>query len=541
VVGLLTRRAVDRAMQHGLGGQPAREVMEAGEITVKPTDSIEILQQRMMRSGWGQIPVVDDEGRLLGIVTRTDLIKRWGQHPDAGRRADVVQRMEASMPPGLWRLLQAVAAHAQQHSMGLYIVGGFVRDLLLGQPNHDVDLVVEGSAIHLVETLRAAFGGDMRSHEQFGTAKWLLNQDVARALGVNSAASGLPPAVDLVSARTEFYEQPTVLPTVEPSSIKQDLYRRDFTLNTLAIRLAPGPLGELLDFYGGEQDLRDRRIRVLHSLSFVDDPTRMLRAVRLEQRLGFQIEPRTEELIHSALPLLDRVSGDRLRHEFSLLLSEPEPLQAMGRLDHLGILAAIHPGLRVDDWARAAFYALHYARRNPPWESLKAFDNWVLTAFGLFTGRFSKSEVEQLGRRLQFKRVYLNHLEDARAVIALLPELTEPLSPHDVVRRLEPHGEVGWLAGWAAASSMTARNQIARFAQEWRFVRPALNGRDLAAMTGLKPGPVFGVLLARLRQAWLNGEIRTPEEERTLLNELVASPTRLARLLETNAPRGAPD
>jgi len=541
VVGLIARRAVDRAMQHGLGGQPVRAVMDAGEVTVTPTDSIEILQQRMMRSGWGQIPVVDAEGRLIGIVTRTDLIKRWGQRPDVGRREDTVCRMEAAMPPGLWRLLQAVAAEAQQQGMGLYLVGGFVRDLLLGQPNHDVDLVVEGSAIHLVAALQAAFGGDMRSHEQFGTAKWLLGAEAARALGVDPAAPGLPASVDFVSARTEFYEQPTVLPTVEPSSIKQDLYRRDFTINTLAIRLAPGPFGELLDFYGGEQDLRDRLIRVLHSLSFVDDPTRMLRAVRLEQRLGFAIEPRTEELIRSALPLLDRVSGDRLRHELALLLAEPEPLRAMERLDQLGILAAIHPGLRVDDWVRAALYALHYARRNPPWASLRAFDNWVLTAFGLFTGRLGEEELEQLARRLQFKRAYLNHLQDARAVIALLPELAEPLSPHDVVRRLETRGEVGWLAGWAAASNMTARNQIARFAQEWRFVRPALDGRELAALTGLKPGPVFGALLARLRQAWLNSEIATPQEEHALLRELVANPTRLQRLLENAEQRGTPD
>ncbi|MBC7105347.1 MAG: CCA tRNA nucleotidyltransferase, partial [Firmicutes bacterium] len=219
-----------------------------------------------------------------------------------------------------------------------------------------------------------AYGGDIRSHAQFGTGKWLLDESVARALGVDFATAGWPPFVDFVTARTEFYDEPTALPTVQRGSIKLDLQRRDFTINTLAIRLSPEPLGELLDYYGGEQDLADGVIRVLHSLSFVDDPTRMLRAVRLEQRLNFRIEPRTEELIRSAIPLLDRVSGDRIRHEFALILAEMYPLRALTRLEQLGILAGIHPDLRIDDWVRSAFYAIQYARQHPPWPSLAEFD-----------------------------------------------------------------------------------------------------------------------------------------------------------------------
>jgi tRNA nucleotidyltransferase (CCA-adding enzyme) len=525
VVGLLTRRDVDRAMSHGMGHQMIRRIMEAGQVTVKPSDSIEVLQQRMMRSGWGQIPVVDDAGKLIGIVTRTDLIKRWGQRADETRRDDIIQRMRAVISPGMWLLLEAIAREAQSRRIGVYVVGGFVRDMLLNVPNHhDIDLVVEGDAIELVRVIQQTCGGDMRSHAQFGTAKWLLDESVARALNVDFSEAGWPASIDFVSARTEFYEEPSALPTVQRSSIKSDLGRRDFTINTLAIRLSPEPLGELLDFYGGEQDLRDGVIRVLHSLSFVDDATRMLRAVRLEQRLGFDIEPRTEELIRGALSLLDRVSGDRIRHELRLILSEEQPLRILVRLEQLGILGALHPDLRVDDWLRAAFCAVQEARQHHPWPSLADFDNWMLTTFALLTSRLPEAKLEQLGRRLQFSRPYLDHLHDARTAISFLPDLSYEQLPSVVVRLLEPLGEVGWLTVWAVAPNALAREQITRFAREWRFVKPTVGGHDIQAMTGLKPGPIYGVLLGRLRQAWLDGEIVTAEEEKARLLQLVEEP-----------------
>ena len=240
-------------------------------------------------------------------------------------------------------------------SFPLYAVGGFVRDLLLGQPNFDVDLVVEGDAIRLAQALAQRFGGRVRSHRRFGTAKWILPESLTLTNddGTTYAGSELPESLDFVTARTEFYEHPTALPTVERSSIKQDLHRRDFTINTLAVRLTPDHWGELLDFYGGRKDLADGMIRVLHSLSFVEDPTRILRAARFEQRFAFRIEPRTEELIAGALDLLDRVSAERVRHELELILAEAEPERALCRLGELNVLARLHPQLRCDAWFRA--------------------------------------------------------------------------------------------------------------------------------------------------------------------------------------------
>ncbi|WP_119071750.1 CBS domain-containing protein [Aggregatilinea lenta] len=523
LAGLLTRRAVDRAMSHGMGRQPVRHIMEAGQITVRAEDSIEVLQQRMMRSGWGQIPVVDERDKLIGIVTRTDLIKMWGHPPDDQRRTEIVRKLREVLPGGVWTLVQVIAHQAQTQRVGLYVVGGFVRDLLLGQPNVDIDFVVEGDAIELVRSIQQTYGGDMRSHAQFGTAKWMLDEAVAARLDVDPGGAGWPASVDFVSARMEYYEEPTALPTVQRSSIKPDLYRRDFTINTLAIRLAPEPFGDLLDFYGGEQDLRDGIIRVLHSLSFIDDPTRMLRAVRLEQRLGFSIEPRTAELIRGALPLLDRVSGDRIRHELALILAEAEPLRPLVRLERLGILPQIHPNLVVDEWVRATFYALRYARERQPWPSLATFDNWMLTAVALLVGRLPQPEIERVGQRLMFKRLYLDHIHDAHAAIEHLPALSDPLPPSAVVALLEPLDEVGWLAAWAAAPTAQARHAVEQFACTWQFVRPTVDGRAVGALTGLKPGPAYGTLLRRLRQAWLDGEIGSPEAERALLLDLAAT------------------
>ncbi len=182
--------------------------------------------------------------------------------------------------------------------------------------------------------------------------------------------------------------------------------------------------------------------------------------------------------------------------------------------------------MRVDDWVRAAFQAVDDARDHHPWPSLAQFDNWMLTTFALLICRLPEDDLERLGRRLQFSRPYLNHLHDARTAISFLPDLSYEQLPSVIVRLLESLDEVGWLAAWAAAPSALAREQITRFAREWRFVKPTVSGRDIQTLTGLKPGPIFGVILGRLRQGCLDGELTTPEEEMARLNQLVKELTR---------------
>ena len=323
VIGLLTRRSVDRSQSHKLN-LPAASLMDAGAVTIRPEATLDELQQLMATSGWGQIPVVDNEGELIGIVTRTDLLKTLEGAPPAALpgRMNLSSKLEAAMPPARLALLKYIADQAHEKHMASYIVGGFVRDLILDRPGLDFDIVVEGDAIGLARRLEAQHGGRLVIHSQFGTAKWEI-REIAEKLCAEIPTmkemnpDDLPEFLDLISARTEFYDYPTALPTVERSSIKLDLHRRDFTINTLALRLDGRYYGDLYDYWGGLGDLQKGVVRVLHSLSFVDDPTRMMRAIRFEQRFGFKIDQRTLQLIDEARPLVRQVSGDRLRHELN--------------------------------------------------------------------------------------------------------------------------------------------------------------------------------------------------------------------------------
>lgn len=508
IVGMLTRRQVDRALHHGLHNAPVRQVMHSGTVVVHPEDSVEHLQKVMIEHGWGQVPVVSaKDGRLLGIVTRTDLIKTW---PGASTPVrSLASRMEGALPPRLYSLLQEVGRTAHELGYPLYAVGGFVRDLLLGVSNLDLDLVVEGDAIHLAHELARRKGGHVRSHRRFGTAKWILPEDM----------DGEPPvpSLDFVTARIEFYEHPTALPTVEQSNIKQDLHRRDFTINTLAIRLDPDHWGELLDFYGGERDLEEGLIRVLHSLSFVEDPTRILRAVRFEQRLGFRIEPRTEELISNALDLLERVSGDRIRHELTLILQEQEPERALARLADLGVLPHIHPSLRYDEWIRDRFQRLREAL-----EADGAPEPIEDLYFALWLYRLSAEEQGQVIERLRLLSQTRKVIEQARYLRDHEAELAQNgLRPSRIYRIVHPTEPGARMVFRVATDSWLARQRVAQYEQRLMHVTTELDGHDLRRM-GLKPGPAYRRILDALLDARLDGRVSSREEEEALARSLIA-------------------
>ncbi len=532
IVGTLTRREIDRALHHGLGNAPIKVYMQKGEVSVSPGDSVEHLQQVMMEHSLGQVPVVDD-GRIIGIVTRTDLIKLWGTPRRPGRRRadEIAALLDKALPAPLLALIRQASQTAGEMGYSLYLVGGFVRDLLLGIPNFDLDMVVEGDAIALAERLAQQMGGRVRSHRRFGTAKWLLE-----GTGVSSI-----PSVDFATARTEFYEHPTALPQVERSSIKQDLHRRDFTINTLAIRLDPEHYGQLLDFYGGERDLNDKLIRVLHSLSFVEDPTRMLRAARLEQRLGFRIEERTEELMADALDLLDRISGERIRHELALIFQEDEPERALRRLEGLGVLAHIHPALRCNGWLekkyehlRASFAKWH----EPGWPAPALTGDDESTALhpmpgpsveedlslpylALLVYRLDADELEEFITRLKIVRSDATVLREVNQLAALIPDLSQnELLPSTIFRLLRPYSIPAIFITWLACDSWLAQQRMEMYHRRLRHVRPSIDGAYLQQL-GIEPGPVYGRILDAVRDARLDGRVATRQEEEELVRELL--------------------
>jgi len=532
VVGMLSRREIDRALRLGLDHAAIATYMTKGEIVVHPEDAIDAVQRIMIEYGVGQVPVVSESGQVLGIVTRTDLIKAlFGTQNGTrapSRRRQIVQLLERSLSAHKLALLWEAAGCAHELGFKLYIVGGFVRDLLLGRPTQDIDLVVEGDAIRLARLLAERKGGRVRSHTRFGTAKWILQ----------TADETQPEdSLDFVTARTEFYAHPTALPQVESSSIKQDLHRRDFTINTLAIRLDADHYGELLDFYGGEQDLRDGVIRVLHSLSFVEDPTRILRAVRLEQRLGFHIEPRTRELIDNALPLLVRVSGERIRHELYLLLQEAEPEAGLSRMEALGVLRQIHPALVCNGWVQSKFQTLRevlnewYESDWKPQQEEEEFEalhgmlepqnNIAQLYLALLTCRMIEAEVETLVTRLKIRShdaELLRQVSRLRQEVALLQ--VHDVSPAQVYDIASPFSGPAILVNWVASDSERVRAALMNYWQHYRHIHPELTGDDLKAM-GLPPGPIFGQILHDLRAARLDGRLSTREEELALVRQWI--------------------
>ena len=542
IIGLLTRRAVDRALSHRLN-LPIRNLMEAGEVTVRPDDPLELLQRVMTDTGWGQVPVVDPEnGQITGIVTRTDLLKTLAPEPAIPGYRNLSDLLERSIPTAHLSLLKAIAKTANEQHQALFIVGGFVRDLLLEHPSLDFDLVVEGDAIVLAKALEHKYGGRITTHARFGTAKWHLDEAAIRQVGepAEQKLSNLQPAIvnyqlpaslDLISARTEFYTHPTALPPVERGSIKLDLHRRDFTINTLALRLDGLHYGELHDYWGGYNDLRQGLIRVLHSISFVDDPTRMLRAVRFEQRFGFQIETRTLELIEAALApqdgsgqtLLDRVSGDRIRNELNHLLDETKAAEMLARLDELGLLKAIHPELPRIDWLHERALALSAHRPGPEWElgpEVKGIPTPRAVAYTLWLQQLHPAGIRRVSQRLKLPQALGSVIQAASRLRVELADLLD-LPPSKITARLDLVHPLALYACYLCTKDEAVRVVLHTYITHWQHIQPVTDGHALHA-AGLPPGPAYARILETLRAAWLDEKIHSPEEEKSLLKNILA-------------------
>jgi tRNA nucleotidyltransferase (CCA-adding enzyme) len=539
IQGLLTRRDVDRAISHKLN-LTAASLMNAGQVSVSPEDSIEDLQRLMTDTGWGQVPVINPEsGKVTGIVTRTDLLKILTRQPEFPRSQNLATRLETALPLARLSLLKAVAEVAHDQKAALFIVGGFVRDLLLDRPSLDFDLVVEGDAILLAQALANKYGGRVTSHSRFGTSKWHIaeirpillekldsedgHSPEGATAGDNSKSANpqdLPESLDLITARREFYTYPTALPTVERGSIKLDLHRRDFTINTLAIRLDGHHYAQLHDYWGGLNDLNNGVVRVLHSLSFVDDPTRMLRAVRFEQRFNFQIEDRTLELVKGALPLLERVSGDRIRHELDRIFEEENAHMMLARLDELTLLTAIQSNLVWDDWISSRIQLLSDVEPEAEW-NLESSGNKLKSnlSYTLWLIRLTANRARKIIKRLKLSR---SLAEDIISALKLWQEISSLAAkkPSKIVARLDAVQPLAIYANYIATDDESVRKVIRDYVFNWRQVVPQTDGNQLRQL-GLPPGPIYRQILQALRNAWLDGTIDSSEGEQSLLQKLL--------------------
>ena len=423
--------------------------------------------------------------------------------------------LESHLEPLHLILLRLVKTEAERLDLPLYIVGGSVRDLLMGRVIKDFDLTVEGNARQLAEAILRKFGGKVVFHSRFGTATWTLDETTFKRLNVPMVNSAdLPPFLDFVSARSEVYEQPGSLPTVKKSTIEDDLHRRDFSINAMAVRLDDRYFGQLFDPFGGQVDLERGLIRALHARSFVDDPTRMLRAVRYMGRYGFEIESWTLSLINKeARDVLSRLSGERLRHEIDLMFEEPSPSAMLQRLAELDLLRPIHPSLQHANF-QLPFLEILSAEFGeftiPDIMTFKRTLGWVLWLMPL-----AEFDIDTISKRLDFPAMLTKSARGAASLLKKLPVLTSS-KPSQCTFYLDDLPSISVYAVYLMRREPALRDYLV----SWRHIKPATTGDDLKAH-GLEPGPRFADILRQLRAAWLDGEVKTKEEEIVLLGKLI--------------------
>jgi tRNA nucleotidyltransferase (CCA-adding enzyme) len=498
VVGAVSREDLDKAISHGLSHAPVKGIMSSHVATCDEETPLSELQ-RLLAGGDDRIAVLQKE-KLAGVVTRSDVLQALGERATTAKRPTVSLANELGKLERLAPVFEAVTALSEAYE-GVYLVGGTVRDILLGERSFDVDIAVEGDAIALAQALADALGGRVRAHEKFGTAVVVYGEGER---------------VDVVTARTEFYDAPAALPSVEHASIREDLFRRDFTINAMAVSLKGDDYGRLVDPFGGRLDLEEKRIRVLHNLSFIDDPTRIFRAIRYENRYGFRMDEHTLGLARGCIEmgLVGDLSSARLRDELVALLEEGEVEHSILRLAELGADKAIHPHLAADGeavtlLARLRALAQQYEVEVPPWR------------LGLIAlaRKLPPDEVYGWLQRLKMRR---RDTEQIAAAVTVGPRIVERLRDRDV----EPAEIVALADRYAPdaplfALALTDLEPLHAYFRGLRDVRLEVTGGDLAEL-GLGESPRVGEILAELRRRKLNGELDGRESELEAARELIS-------------------
>lgn len=519
LVGVISRRDVEKATHHGLGHAPVKGYMTASVITVHKDMNINDVQDLMIERDIGRLPVVEGD-MVIGIVSRTDVLQTLHEgfkgrysttYTDKAntKTANIRPDMQRVLPGRIMNILIRAGEVAERMDYQVYAVGGLVRDVLLKVENLDVDLVVEGNGIEMANELAKEIGGRVRPHEKFGTAEIIFPDGYW---------------VDVVTARVEYYEYPAALPQVEQSSLKHDLYRRDFTINAMAVALNPERFGELVDYFNGREDLQIGAIRVLHNLSFIEDPTRILRAIRFEQRYDMAVETQTLRLIKEAVreKVISRLTTERMWGELKSILEEADPEHILDRMSELGVWEYLFPEI--------TFWEVQYVISEIPqalmilrnWGWAEPAEKWLPYFLGILhlTTQEKAYQICQrynLGRRqtdkvldtIAYGRVALKRLSAAGEVP--LSELTK------IVQTLPGEAYPLFLA------LLEDKNAIRRFRMVIESVhknKPTVNGKDIREM-GYQPGPMYRKALDAVWRARLDGLVQTREEELEYVRSLL--------------------
>lgn len=513
LLGLISRQIIEKAKHHGLKNEPVSAYMNTDPAVVRPTTSMARVQQHIIAGNQRFLPVVTQRRRIVGAITRTDLMRAlhlddaaesdFSEQGQADTRTRVMSAMLTEfLPDSVLDLLRKIGTEADTLSCNAYAVGGFVRDLYLRVINYDIDIVIEGDGVAFAKAFAAHYGCEVKVYKKFGTAVLTVDDNLK---------------IDIASARLEYYEKPAALPTVEWSSIKLDLYRRDFTINTLAVRLNRQQFGQLIDFFGARRDIKEKQIRVLHNLSFVEDPSRIFRAIRFEKRFNFQISKLTRTLIANAVKsdFLKNLSGKRVFSELQLLLKEERVRSLMKRLADFDLFRFIHPAL---SYTAASDRLMKQIEGVMAWYDLLYLDNrcekWFVYFLGLID-RLSVEEAEQLVRRCDIKRVYAVPILDAKnsGMQALLSLANSKKQKNaDIYRILHNIPLEVSLYLMAKSGRPLTKKAFSRYFTQLQHARIHLTGNDLKQL-GIEPGRNYRHILNRLQDEVLNGRVEGRDEE----------------------------
>ena len=492
-IGGLTRDELERAAAFGLGGLQLSDLLVADLQKVAPDASVARIRETL-HAGPAAFVVVHAPGtKPSGFIDRQRLARLgtgdegWGNLP-GNSAADVRSALRNCISAPALAALVELGRRAASSGGRACLVGGVVRDLLLGRSTRDLDVIVEGD----LRTLPLGLGRERKTHSRFLTATRVLEDGTA---------------MDVAHARSERYAHPAALPQVESATVEEDLARRDFTINTLALSLEPSRFGSVLDLFGAVGDLGQRRIRVLHGLSLVDDPTRAFRAVRLAARLEFEIERRTAHSIELALGqgVFDRLSSTRLRREVELLLQAAEFPRSIRLAARHGLLQVLSQGLKLSARTRAG---LERAAKVIAWyEELKrseAFQHWLVPLCRLLAEaepRVAGEVIERLRPGRRAAAVLGRCRESVGELIADLTRRSRP-SPSAVYFACKGLEVEILLTAIACAPRRGTRNAIRRHLEAQREIRLEIDGRDL-----LHAGVPAGRSVARGLQAALAAKL----------------------------------
>lgn len=515
LLGYITRQVIEKALYHHLDNVAVKEYMSSELATVKTDADISEVQEKIIDSKQRILPVMDKD-TIKGVITRTDLLNILVHQnrdssvdkpipfssPMHARTRNIKRLMKERISKHLLAILESIGNTASLLGYNAYAVGGFVRDLFLYRTNEDIDIVVEGDGIAFAKTYAEKNKLRIHAHEKFGTAVIIFPDGFK---------------IDVASARTEYYKFPAALPTVEMSSIKLDLFRRDFTINTLAIQLAPDNFGILIDFFSAQRDIKENVIRILHNMSFVEDPTRAFRAIRFEQRFGFTIGKLTSDLIKNAVKMdfFSRLSGRRVFTELKLILEEENPVPAFVRLSDYNLVQFIHPSIKV---SKQLIKQLNSVKKVLSWFDLlfleESYNKWVV----YFLALISRCDIETsaaICSKFELKPGYTKLLSTERlaaehCLLKLKRKL--PADNSSLYRELSVFNTELLLYIMAAAGNKKIEKAVSFYITNLREAGISLQGRDLIEL-GMKPGPMFKTIMEEILKAKLNGQLKNKDDE----------------------------